>query len=159
MHGLPQYRQDRAIRHSMHRMAQYRPGSQDMGIFQDGIQGGLQGIAPHRRHRIYGIPWSRKHSRSIHRVWNRHMSATLVNHDVVTPSASLATSATNVSVMMPTTSRTMPHQHRYNWTHGTIINMCHNSATCREKGKGHQDYATEVNKLGGSTNVCGGQRT
>jgi hypothetical protein len=61
MHGLQQHRQDRVIRHGIQIMVQGRTGSQDMGLFQDGIQGGRQGLAPHGNYRIRGIPRSHTH--------------------------------------------------------------------------------------------------
>ena len=41
----------------------------------------------------------------------------------------------------------------YCHTHGTSKNLMHTSATCKNKAPGHQDEATEANKMGGSTKV------
>jgi hypothetical protein len=54
---------------------------------------------------------------------------------------------TNLATSTPTsTCRTS-----YSWTHGTMHNTRHTSATCNTKADGHQDTATQNNKLGGST--------
>jgi hypothetical protein len=47
----------------------------------------------------------------------------------------------------------MATQLGYCWTHGTCKNRRHNSATCQNKQPGHQDEATDENKMGGSTDV------
>ncbi len=41
----------------------------------------------------------------------------------------------------------------YCWTHGTIQNIHHTSATCMRKSEGHQDAATLDNQMGGNTKV------
>jgi RNA-splicing ligase RtcB len=43
----------------------------------------------------------------------------------------------------------------YCWTHGTSMNLHHDSGTCERQAPGHQHDATEDNKMGGSTFVYG----
>jgi hypothetical protein len=82
-----------------------------------------------------------------------------LEHQNITPTASVTTAASNISIMAPTiTAPSVSSALRYWWTHGTTINMRHNIATCLDKKQVHSDEATEGNKLGGSTNVCGGTR-
>jgi hypothetical protein len=84
---------------------------------------------------------------------------TALEHHNITPTASIANAASNVSVVIPTTAAPSASSVcSYWWTHCTTLNMRRNSATCRNKIQGHHDEATEGNKLGGSDNVYGGPR-
>jgi hypothetical protein len=46
----------------------------------------------------------------------------------------------------------------YCWTHGSTRNQRHNSHTCTNKAPGHNELATAINKLGGSTAECGARK-
>jgi hypothetical protein len=63
----------------------------------------------------------------------------------ITPSANLSA---------VTTAMSYPPARTYCWTHGITTNLSHTSATCSTKSHGHQDDATEENKIGGATFVC-----
>ena len=47
----------------------------------------------------------------------------------------------------------------YCWTHGSSINASHTSATCKHKADGHQENATNDNKMGGSSKIWTAPRT
>jgi hypothetical protein len=84
------------------------------------------------------------------------LAASLAHH-IITPTAYVATVASNISIMTPATAAPMvPNACSYCWTHGITINIWHNSATCRDKRPGHHDEGTKSNKLGVLTHVCGG---
>jgi hypothetical protein len=52
---------------------------------------------------------------------------------------------------VPTPASNTTAARGYCWTHGSIANSAHTSATCRNRAEGHVDTATWRNKCGGNT--------
>jgi hypothetical protein len=64
-------------------------------------------------------------------------------------SGSTAASAANISAITPASSGARPRG--YCWTHGHTTNSSHTSATCNNRGDGHQATATAAHSMGGNT--------
>jgi hypothetical protein len=126
---------------------------QDLGSLPNTFQGRRFGQQAHRNSGHSRLPRRSqlRHNTGDHSSSTRHQ---LARPHPLTASTnhSLRHFLSNISAVTPATGTSSART--YCWMHGITTNLAHTSATCSNKGPGHQDDATNDNKMRGATFIC-----